>query len=84
MCRVALAAGERHDDDLGAGEQLGQLVDGVHRHPVLLACAARDGGQLDLETREPGGDGLADPAVAEQHHAAVCQALGEDGRPHAA
>ena len=76
-----IAPGKRHDHDLGAGEQLGQLVDGVHRHPVFVACAARDGSELDLEGREPRGDGLADSAVAEQQHPAVGEALARRRAP---
>ncbi len=56
---------QRDDHDLGVAEKVGQLVDRVHRHPVLGACGASDRGEQHLESCEPRGDRLADSAEAQ-------------------
>ncbi len=76
---------QRHadDDDLGGRQQLGQLVDAVDPPGLVVARAARDARELDLERREPVLDGRADAAVADEQHAAVGEALVSSGGPTA-
>jgi hypothetical protein len=53
------------------GSSWRQLVDAVDPPGLVVACAARDARELDLERREPLLDGRAHAAVADEQHAAV-------------
>ena len=71
---------ERHDDDhdIVPRQQLGKVLDAVHRRHEVVAIArtARYRGQCHLEGRQPCSDGPAHRAVADDEHPLVSQ-----GRP---
>ena len=64
-----------------AGSSCGQFVDAVDAPGGVIAGVARDPGEVDLERREPLLDRPAHPAVAEEQHAAIGEALVAGGRP---